>query len=187
MEQRTLKIGDRVVYCYEDGSVEYLSIARQHKKHPLQRTFGMTDRHGYKSIKLKVDGKIHNFRVHRLITMAFHPNPSNLPEVDHINRNKEDNRPCNLRWCTRKENNNNKDYIDRSIAKYGVRYCDDQKAYRKVYNKNHNQQCLAMRKPDGSNTMTGALTLEAYDMLKPLTMRDRYLKYQDIKTSHCTI
>jgi len=187
MEQRTLKIGDRVVYCYEDGSVEFLSSAIQYKKHPLQRTFGHNNGRGYKYILLSVNGKKINLLVHRLIAMAFHPNPESLPEVDHINRNREDNRPCNLRWVNSKTNQNNKVSIDRSIAKYGVRYCDDQKAYRKVYNKNHNQQCLAMRKPDGSNTMTGALTLEAYDMLKPLTMRDRYLKYQDIKTSHCTI
>lgn len=42
--------------------------------------------------------------IHRLIARAFLSNPYNLPEVDHINRNKEDNRVDNLRWVTKSQN-----------------------------------------------------------------------------------
>lgn len=42
--------------------------------------------------------------VHRLVAMAFIPNPENLPEIDHINNNKNDFRACNLQWIWRKEN-----------------------------------------------------------------------------------
>lgn len=53
-------------------------------------------------------GKIHRRKsIHRLIALAFIPNPKNLPEVDHINNDGTDNRACNLRWCTHKENMNN--------------------------------------------------------------------------------
>lgn len=53
-------------------------------------------------------GKKHRRRsIHRLIALAFLPNPNGLPEVDHINNCGTDNRVCNLRWCTRKENMNN--------------------------------------------------------------------------------
>jgi len=174
MEQRTLKIGDRIIYCYEDGSVEFLSTAIRHKKNPLVRTFGMTDRHGYKSIQLKVDGKIHNFRVHRLITMAFHPNPSNLPEVDHINRNKEDNRPCNLRWCTRKENNNNKYYIDKSLAKYGIRKCENKRLYCEAYRSTH--VTLTIIQPNGKKTSKSFESVDdpLFLAMKPLSMKERF-------------
>jgi len=39
-----------------------------------------------------------SFLIHRLVGEAFIPNPDNLPEIDHINRNSADNRVENLRW-----------------------------------------------------------------------------------------
>ena len=45
--------------------------------------------------------------VHRMVAECFIPNPTNKPEVDHINGDKHDNRAVNLRWVTKKENANN--------------------------------------------------------------------------------
>jgi len=46
--------------------------------------------------------------VHRMVAEKYLPNPENKEQVDHINRVRHDNRVENLRWVTRKENNENK-------------------------------------------------------------------------------
>lgn len=41
---------------------------------------------------------------HRLVADCFCPNPSNYPEVNHIDGNKKNNDASNLEWCTRSMN-----------------------------------------------------------------------------------
>ena len=45
----------------------------------------------------------------------FIPNPENLPEVDHLNHDKLDNRICNLRWATRRDNNMNRTKCSKTL------------------------------------------------------------------------
>ena len=61
---------------------------------------------GYLRVVLYAGGKTKKFYVHRLVCEAFHENPGNKPQVNHINEDKTDNRACNLEWCTRRENIN---------------------------------------------------------------------------------
>ena len=67
---------------------------------------------GYLIVTL--NGKTHLY--HRILAKHFIPNPDDLPEVDHIDRDKANNALENLRWVTRSQNNNN-----RTMKKYGKR------------------------------------------------------------------
>ncbi len=58
-------------------------------------------------LSVKIDNK--NKKIHKLVGLAFLPNPEQKPEIDHINRDKLDNNLTNLRWATRKEQSLNKD------------------------------------------------------------------------------
>lgn len=65
-----------------------------------------TDRYGYHIVVL-CNGKKETKTVHRIVAMAFIENAYNLPEIDHKDGNRGNNKVENLRWVTRKENANN--------------------------------------------------------------------------------
>ena len=68
---------------------------------------------GYKNALLSHDGTRkagwHSVLVHRMVAMAFIPNPDNLPQINHKDRDKANNCVENLEWCTVQYNNN---YLD---------------------------------------------------------------------------
>ena len=59
---------------------------------------------GYAQYCLRMNGKGHSKRGHRLVAEAFIPNPNELPQVNHIDGNKMNNKVDNLEWVTDKEN-----------------------------------------------------------------------------------
>jgi len=88
---------------------------------------------GYRRLGLCIDGKCITRKVHRLVAMAFIPNPENKPQVDHINRIASDNRVENLRWATHTEQTENR------ITPVGV-------SGNKYINKNGNNWSVYIRK-----------------------------------------
>lgn len=71
---------------------------------------------GYFTVVLCKNGEVKHYRVHRLVAEAFIPNPARLPEINHINKDKTDNRAENLEWCDRQYN------IDYSLSKQVAQY-----------------------------------------------------------------
>lgn len=63
---------------------------------------------GYLKVNLpcfdKIKMKQKMYSIHRLVAIAFLPNHSNLPQVNHIDGNKQNNHLINLEWCTGSEN-----------------------------------------------------------------------------------
>lgn len=68
---------------------------------------------GYPMITLRKDDKSKTFSVHRLVAIHFIPNPDNLPQVNHIDEVKTNNRIDNLEWCTNEYNHNYGTRIER--------------------------------------------------------------------------
>lgn len=59
---------------------------------------------GYEQVTLTLNKNRKGYMVHRLVAGAFIDNNKNLPQVNHIDGNKMNNRVDNLEWCTAKEN-----------------------------------------------------------------------------------
>lgn len=86
---------------------------------------GSLDKNGYPRVVLCTKGpngdylkckRICRFR-HRLVAIAFIPNPDNLPQINHKDENKQNNNIDNLEWCSCKYNINYGTRTERAFAK----------------------------------------------------------------------
>lgn len=89
-------------FISDDGKV-VLSYRKFKKNGNINATHLSDD--GYlKTYITDNNGKRLHASIHRLVALAYVPNPENLPEVNHEDGNKLNNHFRNLKWCDRKYN-----------------------------------------------------------------------------------
>ena len=72
------------------------------------------DKRGYLVVTLYKDNKKHYISVHRLVALAFIPNPYHYEQVNHKDEDKKNNVVENLEWCTSEYNINYGTRTDRA-------------------------------------------------------------------------
>jgi hypothetical protein len=77
------------------------------------------------------------YKVHRLVAKYFIPNPNNLPQVNHIDCNKENNCVENLEWCT---NHYNYEY-SLKMGTFSKEFLEYKGNYKKIRTR-HNEKKL---------------------------------------------
>lgn len=77
------------------------------------RLINIRDNKGYCEVALWKNSSRKLYMVHRLVAETFIPNPNCLPQVNHKDENKKNNRVDNLEWCTQAYNNMYGTRIDR--------------------------------------------------------------------------
>lgn len=71
---------------------------------------------GYPRMILRKNGKSLGVSPHRLVAIAFIPNPDNLPVVNHVDAVKTNNVVTNLEWCTHRHNTRHAQGLGRLTA-----------------------------------------------------------------------
>lgn len=86
---------------YEVSNFGRIRSSHRKKRYILNQR---VSKNGYKHVWITDNGKEYNRTVHRLVALAFIPNPQGKPEVNHIDCDKTNNCVENLEWATRREN-----------------------------------------------------------------------------------
>ena len=97
-------VGYEGLYEVSDfGDVRSLNYLHTGKTRVLKL---IKEKKGYLLVNLYKEGKMKMYKAHRLVAQAFIDNPDNLPEVNHIDEDKTNNRVSNLEWCNHIYNSN---------------------------------------------------------------------------------
>lgn len=112
-----------------DGIETFYSISIEGKVRNDKRGTLLTShkQQGYMHVSLSFLSQTKRLKIHRLVAIAFIPNPKNKPYVNHKNGIRDDNRIENLEWVTASENTIHswntglsKSSVERKVVQYNL-------------------------------------------------------------------
>lgn len=95
-----VKSKDRIVVCNRKKYSDKISFSRKGTQIKPEKT-----KNGYLVLRISINGIKKRYLLHRVVAIAFLPNPNNFPCINHKDGNKENNNIKNLEWCTYSYNN----------------------------------------------------------------------------------
>ncbi|UOR05853.1 HNH endonuclease [Hymenobacter aerilatus] len=101
---------DKNYMVFNDGTV-YSEKSRKYLKPG-------NDSKGYLFYGICTNGKSKSQKAHRLVAKTHIPNFNNYPQIDHIDRDRQNNHVSNLRWCTNQMNHMNRSAKKSSTSKF---------------------------------------------------------------------
>ena len=136
---------------------------------------GSAQSSGYRQYYLRNDdGELHKMYGHRLVAIAFIPNPEQRTEVDHVDRVRTNNHISNLRWSTRSENLINKGMPTRKNKGDGFRHI------RKARVRKYEYYRIEIRR-NNKNIVDKHYRTEKYTLQQVVKIRNEFYKQHDIK------
>lgn len=89
------------------GRIKRLPLGKQYPSRQTHNNIRkLAIKNGYYVVNLSKNGVVKYCFVHRLVAIAFLPNPDNLPFINHKDETRTNNRVENLEWCTHQYNVN---------------------------------------------------------------------------------
>lgn len=121
------------------GKIKSLERFTDDGHHIKERILKQSFAKEYLKVNLCKNGLKKTIYVHKLVAEAFLSNPNNLPEINHKDEDKTNNRVDNLEWCTHKYNI----HYGTAIKRMSIKQINNKKNSKPVakYDKENNYLC----------------------------------------------
>lgn len=116
------------------------------------RIVSFTYLRGYPVVNFHIDKKRKCFKIHRLVAIAFVPNPLGLSQVNHKDHNKTNNQETNLEWVSNRENCTHK-FFQKKVSCESPGVCIDTRQSR-------SKKFIAQLQIDGKQKYLGSFYTE---------------------------
>lgn len=106
--------------CYQVSNTGKVRSLNYRQTKQMKELSCRVNHKGYVDVHLSKNGKSKRIVVHRLVAQTFILNPKALPQINHIDGNKQNNNINNLEWCNNSENQKHAYEKGLKLKKIGV-------------------------------------------------------------------